>query len=183
MKWAFLAVGVLVGSIVVVAIVGSLLPRDHVAAMSARIASAPEGIWAVLTDPAAFPSWRRDVKTVEVLPADLAGPSWREHSSNGAITYVAEVLEPPRRMIARIADTGLAFGGSWEYRIEPVSAAESKVTIIERGSVYNPIFRFVSRFLMGQTATIDAYLRALGRKLGSETTPTAIVLEGNGHGL
>jgi len=183
MKWALVIIGVIVGLIALVAVIGALLPRDHVAAMSARVRATPEGVWAVLTDPASFPAWRRDVKTVEVLPTTPTGPSWREHSSNGSITYVTEVLEPPHRMITRIADTGLPFGGSWEYRVEPVSANESSVTIVERGSVYNPIFRFVSRFLMGHTATIDAYLRALGHEFGTETTPNAVILEGKGHGV
>jgi hypothetical protein len=183
MKWAFIFIGVIVGVIALASVVGFMLPRDHVAAMSARVGATPEAVWAVLTDPAGFPTWRHDVKTVDVLPATPTGPSWREHSTSGTITYVADVLEPPRRLIARIADTGLSFGGSWEYRVEPVSARETKVTIIERGSVYNPIFRFVSRFLMGHTATIDAYLRALGRKFGREPTPTVVALEGNGHGV
>jgi len=183
MKWAFLFIGVIAGVIALAAAVGYMLPRDHVAAMSARVNATPEAVWAVLTDPAGFPTWRHDIKTVDVLPATPTGPSWREHSSNGTITYVVDVLEPQRRLIARIADTKLAFGGSWEYRVEPVSAAETKVTIIERGSVYNPIFRFVSRFLMGHTATIDAYLRALGRKFGREPTPTVAELEESGHGI
>ena len=45
------------------------------------------------------------------------------------------------------------------------------LTITERGEVYNPIFRFVSKFLMGQTKSMDEYLRALGRKFGEEVTP------------
>jgi Polyketide cyclase / dehydrase and lipid transport len=183
MKWAFLFVGVIVGVIALATVAGYLLPRDHVAAMSARVSAAPDAVWAVLMDPAGFPTWRHDVKTVDVLPATPTGPSWREHSSNGTITYVTDVLEPPRRLIARIADTGLPFGGSWEYRVDSVSTTESKVTIIERGAVYNPIFRFVSRFLMGHTATIDAYLRALGRKFGREPTPTVVELEETGHGV
>jgi len=183
MKWALLFIGVVVGVIALAVAVGYMLPRDHVAAMSARVHATPEAVWAVLTDPAGFPTWRHDVKTVDLLPATPTGPSWREHSNNGAITYVVDVLEPQRRLIARIADKGLPFGGSWEYRVEPVSATETQVTVIERGSVYNPIFRFVSRFLMGHTATIDAYLRALGRKFGREPTPTVAGLEGTGHGV
>jgi hypothetical protein len=47
------------------------------------------------------------------------------------------------------------------------------VTITERGLVGNPIFRFVSRFVIGQTATMDSYLRALGKRFGEEVTPAA----------
>ena len=136
-------------------------------------------MWNAITDAARFPSWRSDVTKVEQLPPTATGPSWREHSRQGAITMVVDVAEPPRKMIGRIADEGLPYGGKWIYEIEPDGDAASRVTITEDGSVYNPIFRFVSRFIMGHTASIDAYLRALGRHFGAEPTPT--VVAGNGR--
>ena len=174
MKWVLVITGVIVALVLIVLLVGVSLPRDHVAAMSARIAAAPDSVWHALTDPAGFPAWRRDVQRVELLPPTATGPSWREHSRMGAITYAVDVYEPPRRLVGRIADVGLAFGGSWEYRIAPDGPSASRVTIIERGFVYNPLFRFMSRFVMGHTATIDAYLRALGRRFGTETTPEVV---------
>ena len=42
------------------------------------------------------------------------------------------------------------------------------VRITEDGEVYNPIFRFVSRFVFGQTRMLDAYLRALGQATGQQ---------------
>ena len=50
----------------------------------------------------------------------------------------------------------------------------ASLTITENGEIYNPVFRFVSRFITGQTSTIDEYLRALGRKLGVEVTITGV---------
>lgn len=183
MKWLFIVAGCLVAIVLVVAIVGAALPRDHTVAMSARIPATPESVWAALTTPADFPRWRSDVKRVEVLPAAPSGPSWREYGGNGAITYVVEASEPPRRLVGRIVDQGLPFGGSWEYRIEPDGAAASRVTIIERGAVYNPIFRFVSRFVIGHTGTIDTYLRALASRFGGDAAPTVVTATGDPHGL
>ena len=40
--------------------------------------------------------------------------------------------------------------------------------ITEDGEVYNPVFRFVSRAVMGHTAMLDAYLKALGKAVGQE---------------
>jgi hypothetical protein len=40
------------------------------------------------------------------------------------------------------------------------------VQITEDGEVYNPVFRFVSRFILGHTRTMDFYLRALGNATG-----------------
>jgi uncharacterized protein YndB with AHSA1/START domain len=167
--------------IAIVAIVGALLPRDHVATLTARIAASPDAVWGVITDPAKFPAWRGDVTKVDVLPPAATGPSWREYSRHGAITMVVDLAEPPRTMIGRIADEGLPFGGKWIYEIAPDGDSASRVTITEAGSVYNPIFRFVSRFIMGHTASIDAYLRALGRRFGAEPTPS--VVAGGRHGV
>jgi hypothetical protein len=175
MKWVMIAAAVVVALVLVVVVIGALLPRDHVATLTARIAAPADSVWAALTDPGSFPAWRPDVQRVEMLPPTPTGPSWREHARTGAITYVIDAWEPPRRMIARIADRDLPFGGSWEYRVEPDGPAATQVTIIERGSVYNPVFRFMSRFVMGQTATIDAYLRALARRFGSEGKPTRAI--------
>ena len=96
---------------------------------------------------------------------------------------VVESAEPPKRMVARIVDQDLPFGGRWEYDIVPDGPDASRVTITERGWVSNPIFRFVSRFVMGHTATLDAYLRALGKHFGSEPTPTVIATTGAPHGV
>ena len=174
MKLALIILGSIAALVALVAIVGALLPRDHVATLTARIAAPPTAVWSVITDPASFSKWRADVIKVELLPATATGPSWREHSRHGAITMAIDLAEPPRKLIGRIADEGLPFGGKWIYEIAPDGDAASRVTITEAGSVYNPIFRFVSRFIMGHTASIDAYLRSLGKHFGAEPTPTVI---------
>lgn len=181
MKWTLIILGTIAALVAIIAIVGTLLPRDHIATLSARIAAPPVAVWNAITDAAKFPSWRADVTKVDQLPPTPTGPSWREHSRHGAIIMVVDLAEPPRKMIGRIADEGLPYGGKWIYEIEPDGDAASRVTITEDGSVYNPIFRFVSRFIMGHTASIDAYLRALGRHFGAEPTPT--VVAGHSHGL
>ena len=114
MKWALIAGGVIVSLIVLVVIIGALLPRDHVATVSARIAATPDAVWDMITDVASHPSWRSDVQRVEALPSTTTGASWREHSKNGALTMVVDRADAPRHLITRIADKGLPFGGQWE---------------------------------------------------------------------
>jgi uncharacterized protein YndB with AHSA1/START domain len=181
MKWALLILGSLAAIGALIAIIGALLPRDHVVTLAARIAAPPAAVWNVITDAPSFPTWRRDVTKVEMLAPTPTGPSWREHSRNGAITMVVDLADPPRKMIGRIADEGLPFGGTWTFEIAPDGDSASRVSVTEAGSVYNPIFRFVSRFIMGHTTSIDGYLRALGRRFGSEPTPT--VVAGGTHGV
>lgn len=173
MKWALIIIGSLVGLVVLIAIVGAMLPRDHVASMTTTLPASPDKVWAALIDVASYPKWRSDLQRVEVVSQPPAPLSWREHSKQGAMTFAVESFEPPRRMVARIADKDLPFGGAWEYVVAPDSAdrATTRVTITERGYVSNPIFRFVSRFVMGHYSTLDSYLRALSRKFGGEVTP------------
>jgi uncharacterized protein YndB with AHSA1/START domain len=178
MKWLVVAGLVVLAVVATVVIVGALLPRDHVATRTARIPAPPDAVWRTLTDIDAFPSWRHDVTRVDRLPDAPTGPSWREHSRSGVLTMVIDAAEPPHRLVGRIADEHLPFGGSWEYRIDPDGPDASRVTITERGSVYNPVFRFVSRFIMGHTATIDAYLRALGSRFHAAVTPTTVASTG-----
>jgi uncharacterized protein YndB with AHSA1/START domain len=173
-KWVWVGAGVIVGLVLIVVAIGAVLPREHVATMSARIAAQPAAVWDAITKPEAFANWRTDVTRVDVLAPAPTGPSWREHTRNGALTMVVDRADPPRHLTTRIADVNLPYGGLWEYDIAPDGSDGSVVTITERGWVSNPIFRFVSRFIMGHTATIDAYLRALGRHFGSEPTPQRI---------
>ena len=163
MKWVIGGVVVIAALVAIVAAIGWMLPRDHVATATATVAAPQEVVWKVLDDPESYVAWRRDLKSVELLPVTPAGPSWREHSSDGRITYVAERREPPSLLVTRIADRDLPFGGSWEYRLAPDSAdpGRTRVTITERGEVYNPIFRFLARYVMGHTATMDTYLASL----------------------
>lgn len=137
----------------------SWLPVAHVAERSVEIAAPPERVWAALTDVSAFPSWRPDVARVERLP----DATWREHGKHGAITYRVTAAEPPSRLVVRIVDETLPYGGEWEYRVVP-----GRVTIIERGEIYNLFFRVMARFVFGYTRTIEAYLWALKRRVESQ---------------
>jgi len=60
--------------------------------------------------------------------------------------------------------------GSWEYVFAP-AAGGTVLTITEKGEVSNPLFRFMSRYIFGQTATIDTYLKSLAKHFGEAGTP------------
>jgi len=59
------------------------------------------------------------------------------------------------------------FGGTWTFDIVPVTEGRSRLTLTERGEIYNPIFRALARFAFGYTATMDSCLKALARKVES----------------
>jgi hypothetical protein len=74
-------------------------------------------------------------------------------------------ITPPRKLVSRIADPKLPFGGTWTFEITP-TAEGSTLRITENGFVTNPVFRFLSRFVFGHTGTIESYLKSLAKKFG-----------------
>ena len=155
-------VGLLVLVALVVVAVGYLLPVAHVASRETTLERDPGDVFAAIADVTHYPEWRADVRSVEVLSS--LPLRWREHGRNGDITLVVSESTPPSRLVSRIDDSSLAFGGTWTYELTPVGRA-TLLRITERGEVYNPVFRVMSRFVFGHTATIDAYLAALGARV------------------
>ena len=163
MRWVYITLLVVVGTAVLVTAIGALLPVAHVASQEARVEAAPRTIWSLMTNPDAFPAWRKDVRRVERLPAHDGQETWAEETSSGRITFAVERSESERLLVVRIADPDLPFGGSWTYELVPDGAA-TLVKITERGEVYNPLFRFIARFVIGHHGTMTAYLEALKKK-------------------
>ena len=165
MRYVLIAIGILVTLLLGVALIGWSLPKHHRVTLKRAYGATPSALYALITDVAAYASWRSDLTKVEVLGEESGRLRWRETSkSNGPITYVMDESLPNRKMVARIADTNLPFGGAWTYEIAPVGPDGVGLSITEEGDVYNPIFRFVSRFVMGHTATIERYLDDVGKR-------------------
>lgn len=163
MKWVLIAILVLVVVVAVIAVIGYLLPKNHLASRSSHFPQPPQAIWDVITGP---PDWRPDIRSWEKLAARDSRRTWKEIDKHGqAITYQSIEESPPHRLVTRIADPTLPFGGTWTFAIEPEPIG-CQVTITEAGEIYNPIFRFMSRFVFGYSGTIETYLQALHAKFG-----------------
>ena len=165
LRWMIYVVVGLGGLVGAVAAIGLLLPKQHRASKTMTFAAPPATLFSVVSDVAHYADWRTDVTKVEVLPDDGRGVLFREHGKNGDILFRVERSEPPSRLLVRIADPTLGFGGTWTYALTPHGAG-TDLTIVEDGEVYNPIFRFMSTFFFSPSATIDAYQKALAARMG-----------------
>ena len=155
----------------IVMIVGSRLPVSHVASRTVTIGAPTDVVFNTMTDFAAAASWRTELKSVTVTTDPATGRQRvTEDSKNGKMTMEVEQVVTPTRFVTRIVDEGLPYGGAWAHSLDAQGNA-TRVTITEHGEVYSPLFRFVSKYIMGHTGTIDAYLIALGKKFGSEVIP------------
>jgi hypothetical protein len=165
LRYIVMIVGLLVGLIAVVLIFGSALPVKHTVAREATYRATPEQLFTLIRNVSDYPSWQKSVSKVELLPDVDGKPSMRETNSGQAITYELSNIVPNQGMVSRISDAKLPFGGSWTYEIVPGASHDlTTLRITENGEVYNPVFRFVSKYVMGHSATIDKYLEAVATR-------------------
>ena len=161
------AVVVLVG---IVALIGSSLPKSHVASRSILLHRSPQEVYAVARNFEAAPKWRADVKRIDV-DVRAGGPvHFREEGKHGTVNYALVEDVPASRMVTKILDTDLGYSGQWTYMFVPEDGG-TRVTIREDGEVSNVIFRFMSRYVFGQTSTMDSYLNSLAKHFGEDMAP------------
>ena len=153
-------VGALAAALIGVVVIGALLPTAHTVTRSAPVGQPPDVVWKTIRDVDGYPSWRPGVRSVK----RLADERWQEYDGRQLITFEVAEEHPPTLLVTRIVDDNLPFGGTWTYAVTPGPDGGSTVTVTEDGEVYNPVFRFVSRFVLGHAATIDRYLKALAER-------------------
>src|SRR5262249_3650118 len=126
----------LIAAGIVMTAIGALLPRRHIASRSLRSARTPAEIWTAF----------REATAASSVPVDVVEQ------------------DPPRRLVTRVKESEKMFGGTWTAVIEP-AASGATLTVTEDGWVANPLFRFISRFVIGHHATIDATLKDVAKRL------------------
>ncbi len=164
-------VSLLVVALLAVLLIGWRLPVKHSTTRAATYPVQPESLFAVITAFDSVPAWRPSVKSVLRVDRGVGVVAYQEVSSDGAILYEVTEAVPPRRLVTRIADPSLPFGGTWTFELSPDANGVS-LRITEDGEVYNPIFRFASRYIFSHHAGIELYLTDLATRFGVVVTPT-----------
>lgn len=167
MKWLVRIVLLVVLVIAAVYGVGWLLPVAHVASRSTLLGAPPQQVYDTIAEVGNYSQWWSEISRVEMLPSEGGRTRFRQHSGAGPITMQVEEASPPSRFVTRIADPDQPFGGTWTFEIVANAANKTLVTITERGEVYDPLYRFMSKFVFGHTSTLDSCLAALTKKFGT----------------
>jgi uncharacterized membrane protein len=169
----FIVIGVVAGLVLlagIIALIGSRLPKNHSASRSVFLHQSPQQVYAVVRDFTSAPTWRSDVKRIDVQERPGEKVQFREEGKNGTVNFELTEDVPEQRMVTRIMDTDLGYSGKWTYVFTPENGG-TRVTITEDGEVSNVLFRFMSRYVLGHTATLDGYLTSLAKHFGENTTP------------
>jgi hypothetical protein len=167
---AIAAVALFVLFLVMARILGARLPVAHVARVRGTYHQDPQAIWDCMMRLPQAPNWRSGIKQIERLPDRDGHQVWVEVSRRGRLTLVFETVDAPHRLVTRIADEKLPFGGTWTFEIAPAPDG-CTVTITEDGEIYAPMFRFMARRVFGYHGMLTRYLRDLGKNFGEKTRP------------
>jgi hypothetical protein len=133
-RWVRLVVLGLAALVAIIAIIGARLPREHRVSRTVTLPRPPADVFAAVARNASASS----------VPVDVLEST------------------PPFRLVTRVKESETQFGGTWTITIAPADGG-STLTITEDGWVANPVFRFVSRYVIGHYATMDALLKTVAK--------------------
>lgn len=173
MKWIVLAVvGALALLVLAIVIAGIRAPVRHVARVTLVLKKHPADIWSVVQDLGAWPTWNASIEKMERIADKDGHPVWALAWKGD--TMPSEVLEStapndasPGRLVTRIADSTLPFGGTWTWEIAKEGGG-TRIVITEDGTITNVVFRGMSSLFLGYTGTQGGYLGALAKRFGED---------------
>lgn len=172
-KVLLICLAVLLLSILLVVGIGMLLPQSHVVVRSMLLKQKRDAVYALISDMKNAPAWRKDIGSVEEVKSEADETLYREKSKHGTLTYRIVKREPPQKFVTAIADKDAPFGGSWIFDLTEEGDG-TRITITERGEVYNPVFRFMAKYVFGHHKTMETYLANLAARFSE----TAAIEEG-----
>lgn len=143
--------------------VGMALPARHTVARRVVIPRPREEIWARIVDFAGQTAWRPDVKRPIRLDDHDGHEVWRDA---GDLALETIEIMPPERLVRRVVANRM-FGGTWTVTLRQAPGG-TEVAVTESGEVFHPLFRTVSKFVIGHDRSVRAYLTNLARSLGEE---------------
>lgn len=158
MRMMFIAVAIAVVAVGLVLAVGLLLPETRTG-LAQRVTSAqPETIMSVISDVAAQPEWRSDVKAIE-----LHGDAWVEVTRSGDRIRFEWTERTTSTMELRFeSDMGVV--GTWRAKLiaEP---AGTRLEVEEKASIRQPVLRLIAFLMFDPNAFAERYLDELIHRL------------------
>lgn len=149
--------------------IGATMEPDHVVTRQATYAQSPQEIWDVITRFDQTPTWRSEVDGVQIESGDPI--RFVELNDQGPLPLEVSESEAPSRLVLKADDPTLPFTGTWTFVLSAAEGGGTVVTVTERGTVHNPLFRFVARVFSDPAETSQTYLVDLGRHLGQQVVP------------
>lgn len=152
-------------TVLLLATVGQLLPRQQGATLTRVFPEAPEVLWQLLTDLDNQPTWRRGLTRVERLPDQGGRPAWLEfHGREAEAVRVADARAPLRLVTERVAEGVEVAEASWVWELAPVEEG-SQLTLTRQVVVNQPLARAVGFVFQAPRREVERALADLSERV------------------
>lgn len=152
MVWKIILGVVVFGALAFAAM--SLIPETREGRASIELQASAEKIVDVLRDVQGQPSWRSEIKEI-----DLIEDGWLEINSRGEeMRFRWILLTRERGELVFYSQAG--YSGSWIANMSPI-ASGTRMEVVERVTIPNPIFRLIARIFFDPAAFAQSYLSQL----------------------
>jgi hypothetical protein len=160
--------GFCVAAVVAMVMVGSGMPRRHVATRRMSFAAPPERVWSALLSIRQLPIDRSDLRAVDQGTATRPPDSIEVVGT--PVKLAIDTFRPPYSLVVRTVEPDVAWGGTWTFELQLESAQITKLTVTEEAEVRQRLLRFAVRAFGLEETLLDGIYRAVKRKL-AETPP------------
>ena len=163
MNIVLITLGIIVGIIILMVLIGYVTPVKHTASVTEELKLPDHKLYKLLINFKNYPKWRTELKGVKVISES----EWVEVSKFGEMALsFTELVENKKIVGSIVPDKSLQFGGSWTYDLQATGSKTTKLTVTENGEVYSPLFRFVSKYIMGHKGTLKRFMKNLQDEIG-----------------
>ncbi len=144
---------------------GYFFPPEYAFKRMVAISQPPDAVWQVLTDYAAQPEWRVNLRGMERIPDRDGRETWQATNIAGqqSAMEIAQAI-PPHKLVCLFVNPHGVPEMTWEFDIIPIGKA-SQVELYQSSAIPDPWLRAIERFSPG-TRSADEVLRSLARKFG-----------------
>lgn len=158
MKIVIIGVAVAAAAFGLALMVGLLLPETRTGSAQRLMRATPDTILSVITDVAAQPNWRSDVRAIEA-----EGDAWVEVTRSGDRIRFEWTERTATTLALRFrSDRGVV--GTWRARLVPETGG-TRLAVEERASIRGPLGRLIAALLFDPNTFSERYLDELAQRL------------------
>ena len=159
MKVALWIIGGLAGLAALVVLVGFMLPATRTGKVDRVVEATPAQLTAVILDRASQPTWRLDLRKVEMQ----ATTSWTETTQRGEV-IAFELTRQELNLLQMRFESSYGYQGQWEGRLVPTPSGGTHIFVTEQATTPSPIGRIFARLFFNPEAFANAYFDALAKE-------------------
>jgi hypothetical protein len=147
---------VIVTLVIIMILIGRMLPVKHTVSQSHIFRSSTDDVWKVVSNINEWKAWRSDLKNLEITSATTFKADNVDYSISNSVPGVS--------FTTIIVTKDLPYGGSWNYVFEKEGSG-CKLTVTENGEVFNPLFRFLSKYVFGHEGSMKSFMQSLTTRI------------------